>query len=76
MSKYRFKSICIFGETDEGKNREFLTAAKELGIALAARKINFVYGGGIQGLRGSVAISALINGSEGLSVMPQNVIKG
>ena len=68
MSKYRFKPICIFGETDEGKDREFLTAAKELGTALAARKTNFVYGGDIQGLRRSVAISAITSGSKGLSV--------
>ena len=28
--KYRFKSICIFGDTDFLKDREFQTAAKEL----------------------------------------------
>ena len=58
--KYRFKSICIFGKTDFVKDGEFLTVAKELGNALAAKKINFVYEGGIQGLRGSMAISATI----------------
>ena len=66
--KCRLKSICIFGETDSGKDGEFLNAAKELGTALAARKINFIYGGGIQGLRGSVAISAITSGSKGLSI--------
>ena len=66
--KCRFTSICIFGETDVGKDGEFLTAAKELGNELADRKINFVYAGGIQGLTGSVAISATIKGSRGLSV--------
>lgn len=66
--KCRFKSICIFGETDFVQDGEFLNAAKELGGALAARKINFVYGGGIQGLRGSVAISATTQGSKCLSV--------
>ena len=45
--KCRFKSICIFGETDFVQDGEFLNAAKELGGALAARKINFVYRGGI-----------------------------
>ena len=63
-----FTSICIFGEIDMEKNGKFLTTAKELGNELAARKINFVYGGGIQGLRGSVAISTTIKGSKGLSV--------
>ena len=51
-----------------GKDEELLTAAKELGNALVARKMNFVYGGGIQGLRESLAISAIIKGSKGLSV--------
>jgi len=66
--KCSFKSICIFGETDLGKDKEFIPTANELGRALAARKINFIYGGGIQGLRGSVAIAATMNGSKGLNV--------
>ena len=66
--KCRFSSICIFGETDSRKNGEFIPAAQELGCALAAREIKFVYGGGIQGLRGSMAISATMNGSKGLCI--------
>ena len=66
--KCRMKSICIFGESDFCKSEEFLAASKELGVALAARKINFIYGGGVQGLRGSAAISAVTKGSEVLSV--------
>ena len=64
----RFTSICIFGDTDVGKDADFLIAAQDLGKALAARKINFLYGGGIEGLRGSVAISATMKGSKGLNV--------
>ena len=56
--KCRFHSICIFGESDVGKEEEFVAASNELGKSLAARKIHFVYGGGIQGLRGSAALSA------------------
>ena len=66
--KCRFHSICIFGEPDVGKEGEFVAAAKELGKVVAARKIHFVYGGGIQGLRGSAALSACRKGSQILSV--------
>ena len=66
--KHRFKSICVFGESDVGKEGEFLAASSELGHVLASRKINFVYGGGIQGLRGCAALSASYRGSTILSV--------
>ena len=46
-SMHRFKFICIFGELEIMKNREFLTTTSDLDNVLAARKINCVYGGGI-----------------------------
>ena len=61
--KHRFKSICIFDEFDVGREEEFIVAASELGHILTIRKINFVYGGGIQGLKGSMVILASIKGS-------------
>ena len=36
--KYRFKSICIFGESDVGKEGEFIAVASELGNVLAVEK--------------------------------------
>ena len=66
--KRRLKSICVFGESDAGKDEEFKIAANALGLLLADKKINFVYGGGVQGLRGSAAISAAINGTQVMSV--------
>ena len=46
----RFKFICVFSDIETGKSGEFLTATSNLGNALATRKINLVYGGGIHGL--------------------------
>ena len=66
--KYKLKSICIFGEADIKKGREFLTVASELGNALVTRKIDFVYGGSIKGLKGSVVIFTSIKVSKVLSV--------
>ena len=48
----RINTICVFGGSNLGKDGEFQHAAYTLGKALAARKINLVYGGGIQGLKG------------------------
>ena len=46
-SKYRLKSICVFGEFDTGNDGEFLQLARELGHTFIFKNINFVYGGGI-----------------------------
>ena len=45
--KYRFQFVYVFGESNVGKEREFITKTKKLGKVLVARKINFVYRGGI-----------------------------
>ena len=66
--KHRFQSICVFGESDVGKEGEFVATANELGKVLSARKIHFVYGRGIQGLRGNVTLSACRKGGQILSV--------
>ena len=63
-SKCRFKSICVFDESVTEKDGEFLKAMSELGNALTTRNIHFVYGGGIQSLRGNVTICASIRGSK------------
>ena len=44
-------------------------AASNLGVVLAARNINLVYGGGSLGLLGSVAIAASLGGSKVLGVI-------
>ena len=66
--KCRLNAVCVFGESDFGKTGEFLSASSELGSALAARKINFVYGGGVRSLRGNAAVLACSKGSKILSV--------
>ena len=49
-SRCKFTSICVFNDLETRKNGEFLTATSDLGNTLAARKINLMYKGGIQGL--------------------------
>ena len=68
-SKHKLKSICVFGESDVGKDGEFLQAARNLGHEIARRNINFIYGGGIQGLGGSAAISASMSRSQVMGIL-------
>ena len=59
--------VCILGGTDLGKDDEFRSAANNLGVTLAARKLHLVYGGGVGGLQGRVAAAAIAGGSRVLS---------
>ena len=45
--KHRFQSICVFSKFDVGKEGEFVAVANKLEKILTARKIHFLYGGGI-----------------------------
>ena len=66
--KHRFQSICVFDKSNVGEKGEFIAATNELGKVLTARKINFMYRGGIQGLRGNAALSTSRKGSQILSI--------
>ena len=67
--KHKFKSICIFNESNVGRKGAFIATTSEIGNVLASRKINFVYGGGIQDLSGNATISTSMKGSQILSVV-------
>lgn len=67
-----FKSICVVGGMENEKNTEFRSAAVDLGKAIAVRKINLVYGGGVRGLQGYVAVSAIKKGGGVLSISLQD----
>ena len=67
-------TVCVFGGSELGKDESFRRAAYDLGKALATRKIDLVYGGGIRGLKGSVASTAITGGCKvlGVSVKGEN----
>ena len=74
-SIHRFKSICVFGGSKVGKDPKFALAAHELGKALGKRGINIVFGGGMHGVRGCMAISALVSGSKVLGVVVKDLVE-
>ncbi|KAM0941859.1 putative LOG family protein [Dioscorea sansibarensis] len=55
MQKSRFKRICVFCGSSQGKKRSYQDAAVELGKELVSRNIDLVYGGGSVGLMGLVS---------------------
>jgi uncharacterized protein (TIGR00730 family) len=63
-------SVCVFCGSAPGTNPLYASTARELGRALAARKLDLVYGGGRIGLMGVVASSALASGGTVVGVIP------
>lgn len=67
--------VCVFCGSRPGHNPIFADAARDMGHALAARKIAVIYGGGRVGLMGTVADAALLAGGTVIGVMPQALIE-
>jgi len=59
--------VYILGGTNLGKDNEFRSAANNLGVTLATRKLHLVYRRGVGGLQGRVAGAAIARGSRVLS---------
>ncbi len=65
------KRVCVFCGSSKGNSTAFSTAARELGEALAVRKIELVFGGSHVGLMGVVADAVLANGGNVTGVLPR-----
>jgi len=75
-SSHHISSICVFGGSSPGKEKEFLKSVNHLDQVLAERKIHLVYGGGILGLMGGVSIAVFLGGSQVLGIVPKALAKG
>jgi uncharacterized protein (TIGR00730 family) len=67
------KSVCVFCGSAAGTNPVYAATARELGRALAERKLGLVYGGGRVGLMGQVAGSVLDSGGTVVGVIPHSL---
>jgi uncharacterized protein (TIGR00730 family) len=67
-------SICVFCGSSEAADPAFLTAAKELGLALAKADLRLVYGGGGVGLMGACARAAHEAGGRVLGIIPDFLV--
>lgn len=67
-------SICVFSASSEEVPAEDRATARGLGVELAARGWQLVYGGGGVGLMGEVARGALSGGAHVVGVIPRKLV--
>ncbi|MBI1846077.1 MAG: TIGR00730 family Rossman fold protein [Candidatus Rokubacteria bacterium] len=62
--------LCVFCGSSAGARPEYAETARDLGAALARRRLGLVYGGGSVGLMGVLADAVLAAGGEVIGVIP------
>jgi uncharacterized protein (TIGR00730 family) len=65
------RRVCVFAGSSDGTDPAFLAAARELGGALAGRRLGVVFGATASGLMGAVADGAIEAGGEVIGVTPR-----
>jgi uncharacterized protein (TIGR00730 family) len=73
-SHIHLKNLCVFAGSSPGARPEYLAAARELGRALAKRRIGVVYGGGCVGLMGALADAVLAADGDITGVIPESLV--
>jgi len=63
------KSICVFCGSSDSVHADYISAARTMGLLLAERGIQLIYGGGKTGLMGAVATGVLEAGGEAIGVI-------
>ena len=74
MSTPTLDSVCVYCGSSDAADPAWLSAASELGAALAANGLRLVYGGGGVGLMGACARAANGAGGRVLGVMPRFLV--
>lgn len=63
-------TVCVFASSSSRTDKEYTTAALNLGLLLAKAKIDVVFGGGGIGLMGKLADAVIENGGRITGVIP------
>ena len=71
MTSENKKTLCIYCSSSNDLPEKFYKISKELGVSLAEKGYNMVYGGSTRGMMGTIAENALKNGAEVIGVMPE-----
>ncbi|MFY9288803.1 MAG: TIGR00730 family Rossman fold protein [Alphaproteobacteria bacterium] len=72
-SQVSISSVCVYCGSANDVPEHYKTMARDVTIALAKQKLNFVYGGGHVGLMGIVADSALKAGAKVVGIIPEHI---
>jgi uncharacterized protein (TIGR00730 family) len=67
------RRLCVFCGSSVGNQRAYSAAAEALGVVLAQRRIELVYGGGKVGLMGVIADAVMANRGTVTGVIPQSL---
>ena len=69
------KKICVFGGSKSGKNSENTKLAKTIGQIIAENEFDIIFGGGENGIMGSVSETAIRYGSKTIGIIPNFLTK-
>lgn len=69
------KRVCVFCGSSAGSDAQYLEAARSLGLAIAGRGLDLVYGGAGVGLMAALADAALAAGGHVIGVMPARLVE-
>jgi len=65
------KTVCVYCGSSDKMNEDYLQSARQMGAAIARRKLILAYGAGCTGMMGAVADGALQAGGEVIGVIPE-----
>ena len=69
------KKICVFGGSKSGKNIDNIKSAQTVGQIIAENNFDIVFGGGENGIMGSVSETAIKYGSKTTGIIPNFLIQ-
>ena len=69
------KKICVFGGSKSGKDSENIKSAKIVGQIIAKNNFDIVFGGGENGIMGSVSETAIKHGCKTIGIIPNFLVK-
>ncbi len=69
------KKICVFGGSKSGKNIENIRLAKTVGQIIAEKNFDIIFGGGENGIMGSVSETAIRYGCKTIGIIPNFLTK-
>ena len=69
------KKICIFAGSSSGTNKVHVKLAELVGKTIAENNFDIVFGGGEDGLMGSVSSSSVAFGAESIGIIPDFFLK-
>jgi len=65
------RAVCVYCGSGPGTDPQYVTAAKQLGTAIAEADLGLVYGGGSLGLMGETARATLNGGGRVTGIIPE-----